>query len=87
MACHVAYMYISYFLQVTMETITRLSPQGVPEWASDREVIQGHFKQRTRLIEDNAVEDDGSHHPMVLSMSAIRYHPVTLSHPRPHHMS
>ena len=54
------------FLQSTMECITRVAPDGVPEWASDREVITGHFKQRAKGNDD--IEDDGSHHPMILSM-------------------
>ena len=34
-----------------MECITRLGPDGVPEWAADREVISGHFKQREKQRE------------------------------------
>ena len=54
------------FLQHTSETITRIASDGVPEWASDKEVIKGHFKQRQAGNGD--IEDDGSHHPMILSM-------------------
>ena len=49
-----------------METITRIAPDGVPEWASDREVIKAHFRRREEGSDH--VEDEGSHHPMILSL-------------------
>ena len=54
------------FLRTTMETITRVAPDGVPEWASDKDVIKAHFNERAKGNRD--IEDDGNHYPMVLTL-------------------
>ena len=48
-----------------METITNIY-RGIAEWAMDRDVIKRHFTLREGGTKD--IEDDGSHHPMILSM-------------------
>ena len=53
-----------------MNIITRRYEWGV-DWASDREVINGHFKLRYELAEDERgvqIEEDEAHRPMILSM-------------------